>query len=250
MNFTIISNNIYVDNNYSINNVSSKLVHDLLKQVDLNFAQALNIEPFSSRQTFVTLSETQTPMCCTFMRGAHLIKLTAKESIGQLLFQFSHEYCHHLIDGNMSGDIYDLLWLEETICEVSSMYNLQTIYKIWSSSPNEEYNRQSYAFIIYLQIILENGEEELFNTLSSKGLFGWIPEYLARYKKKNRPMRNDVAVQIFPLFIENPHLWKIILHFGDMRRWNSLEELFQHLQKKATPDYSDSLEKLRSLLLA
>ena len=53
---------------------------------------------------------------------------------------------------------------------------------------------------------------------------------------------------MLPLFLENTHLWKIILHFGDMRSWNSLEELFAYLRETADDSYSVSLDKLYNLL--
>lgn len=51
------------------------------------------------------------------------------------------------------------------------------------------------------------------------------------------------------VFEENNHLWKIILHFGDMRKWDSLEDLFDHLLHTSDDSYSVSLRKLYNLLL-
>lgn len=44
-----------------------------------------------------------------------------------------------------------------------------------------------------------------------------------------REIYSNLSATILPLFEENNHLWKIILHFGDMRKWDSLEDLFDHL---------------------
>lgn len=245
-----IANNIYVNPSYCICKFPQEIVYNVLKQVDLNFSSALEVQPFSSRQTFIYPADTQIPKCC-LLGNYHKILLSAKDSLPQLVFQFSHEYCHHLIDGTMSGEIYGLMWLEETICELSSMYHLQIFYNIWSNTSKNHFKYHlAYLFQDYLQILLEKGSGQLYHTLHQKGLGEWIQEYLLLYMRKSRPMRNDVAVLIYPLFLENPRLWKIILHFGDMRRWKSLEELFQHLSQNATADYAHSLEKLHSLLLS
>lgn len=245
-----IANNIFVSPQLCISKFPKEITYDILRQVDLNFSFALDIQPFSSRHTLIYPADTPIPKCCP-LGNFHKILLSAKDSFPQLVFQFSHEYCHHLIDGTMSGEIYGLMWLEETICELSSMYHLQVFYNIWSNTSEDCFKYHlAYLFQDYLQILLETGSEQLYHTLHQKGLEEWIPEYLLMYMRKSRKMRNDVAVLMYPLFLENPHLWKIILHFGDMRRWHSLEELFLHLRRNATPDYSDSLEKLHLLLLS
>ena len=41
----------------------------------------------------------------------------------------------------------------------------------------------------------------------------------------------------------------MILHIGDSRQWNSLEELFVHLERNADDSYSDSLIQLKNLLI-
>lgn len=68
------------------------------------------------------------------------------------------------------------------------------------------------------------------------------PEY-------HREIYSNLSATILPLFEENNHLWKIILHFGDMRKWDSPEELFDHLLHTSDDSYSVSLRKLYNLLL-
>ena len=65
------------------------------------------------------------PLCVQKGGGEHIIFLNAKENYWcQWVYQFAHEYCHHLIDGTLTGEWSNLLWFEETICELSSLYNL------------------------------------------------------------------------------------------------------------------------------
>ena len=53
---------------------------------------------------------------------------------------------------------------------------------------------------------------------------------------------------MFPLFQENPHLWRMLLHIGDSCAYPSLEELFSHLENTADETYTDSLQKLKITL--
>lgn len=55
---------------------------------------------------------------------------------------------------------------------------------------------------------------------------------------------------MFPLFVEHPYLWKIILHFGNTRQWRTLDELFAHLHSQADDSYALPLQKLNTLLLS
>ena len=64
-----------------------------------------------------------------------------------------------------------------------------------------------------------------------------------------REIYSNLSVTILPFFEENNHLWKIILHFGDMRKWDYLEDLFDHLLHTSDDSYSVSLRKLYNLLL-
>ncbi|MFT0363415.1 hypothetical protein [Bacteroides thetaiotaomicron] len=53
------------------------------------------------------------------------------------------------------------------------------------------------------------------------------------------------------LLTRKPQLLSDTLRLGFLTRWEqTLRELFEHLRKNATPDYSDSLHKLRLLLLS
>ena len=46
------------------------------------------------------------PMCSNSDEGCRIICLTTGENYWcQWVYQFAHEYCHHLIDGEMSGEM-------------------------------------------------------------------------------------------------------------------------------------------------
>lgn len=151
----------------------------------------------------------------------------------------------------MIDEISGLMWFEETICELSSMYHIHNIYKAWSSYPTfSTQNIKAPIFRDYLDGLLSRAME--------KGLrVGHIPlqtilqswDSLLRENVYHRDHYNAIAARMFPLFLENPYLWKMILHIGDSRQWNSQEELFAHLERNADDSYSDSLIQLKNLLI-
>lgn len=246
--YQIAPNMSFIDDD-SFGNYDKEIVFSLLKTVDIIFSNSMELKPFSSSNCTILYNHFKAnPMCCDSCNG-HYIFLHVKGNFWcKWLYQFSHEYCHHLINGKMSGNIKGLKWFEETICELASMYNLKIMADIWEKSDISIKLRFVQAFRDYLND-LQNENPLLYEqTLHPKFLQFW--DNRLKDPICHRDLYNAIAVLIFPLFLENPHLWKIILHFGDMENWESLEDLFLHLRRNATPDYSDSLEKLHLLLLS
>lgn len=84
--------------------------------------------------------------------GEHIIFLNAKENYWcQWVYQFAHEYCHHLIDGTLTGEWSNLLWFEETICELSSLYNLNKMIDYYTTNGLPGYSPS-------VQVYLDNEE--------------------------------------------------------------------------------------------
>ena len=59
-----------------------------------------------------------------------------------------------------------------------------------------------------------------------------------------------MAKMLFPHFYNNPKLWRILPNLGDTREWNSLQEVFDHLQKMADDEYNESLVGLKKSMIA
>lgn len=156
------------------------------------------------------------------------------------MYQFSHEYSHHLINGALSGKWSKQLWFEETICELSSLYNLYLMAPFCRQLGCSYYSMSVHD---YLSNLLTKNNQSF--QLSPTG--GWLPQYesLLSAEGYQRDLYNAIAVQMFPFFMDNPKLWKMILHIGDIGQWNTLSELFDHLQAYADSSYSASLQQLR-----
>lgn len=224
------------------------IVAEIFQLVDINFSKTLEVSPFSSKHCRISYNHSgDFPMCCQ-EEEFHHIYLRCKDNYWcQWMLQFAHEYCHHLINGNLSGQISGLIWFEECICELSSMYHLHSLALHYKASPIANIQRYAISVHDYLDKRMKVEQNIASDVILPGFLSKWAP--LLQEQEYHREHYRAIAARIFPLFIENPCLWKIILHFGDMRNWHTLEELFQHLSLNVTPDYSESLEKLRLLLL-
>jgi hypothetical protein len=204
--------------------------------VDNNMMTALDRPFFSTRQCLIVPKE-DGPMCVK-IGEQHVIFLTAKDNYWcQWVYQFAHEYCHHLIDGSLSGDWSDMLWFEETVCELSSLYNLNKMADFCETNGLNWYVTHVKD---YLNDLLNNNHY----VLSTKG--GWYKEYESSLREIEYPrdLYNAMAVLMYSLFLENPNLWKLILNIGDIRKWSTIDDLFSHLRASADSTYSESLSKL------
>ena len=219
-----MATNIILTENAAFGNTNYDVVRALIYMVDNNMMEAIGQPYFSTKQCLVVPTE-DVPMCVK-AGGQHIIFLATKDNLWcQWVYQFSHEYCHHLIDGSLSGEWSDLLWFEETLCELSSLYNLN---KMISYCANNGLQRYVPSVKSYLENLLTKNNDKY--KLSAGG--GWYKQYEASLKKEEykRDLYNAIAVLMYPLFIDTPNLWKLILIIGDIRSWTSLDELFNHLE--------------------
>lgn len=230
--------NIILTENAAFGNTNYYVVRALLYMVDNNMMEAIGKPYFSTRLCVVVPTE-EDPMCVK-EGEQHIIFLATKEDLWcQWVYQFAHEYCHHLIDGSLLGEWSDLLWFEETICELSSLYNLNKMIEYCINN-----GLQLYAPSVknYLENLLtkNNGAYKL----NAEG--GWYKQYEESLKEEGykRDLYNAIAVLMYPLFMENPRLWKMIMNIGDIRSWSSLDDLFTHLEANADDSYRESLSRL------
>lgn len=239
--YKMMATNIILTENAAFGNTNYDVVRALIYMVDNNMMEAIGQPYFSTKQCLVVPTE-DVPMCVK-AGEQHIIFLATKDNLWcQWVYQFSHEYCHHLIDGSLSGEWSDLLWFEETLCELSSLYNLN---KMISYCANNGLQRYVPSVKSYLENLLTKNNDKY--KLSAGG--GWYKQYEASLKKEEykRDLYNAIAVLMYPLFIDTPNLWKLILIIGDIRSWTSLDELFNHLEINSDGSYSESLGKMRKM---
>lgn len=237
-----ISTNLYVGDDANFGEYDKEIVYRLLQKVQFDFADWIGDYVFRTSNCLIYYKENN-PTIYNIEGIGHRICLHVKgDDWWRWVYQFAHEYCHHLINGKMTGEISGLMWFEEVICDLSAIVHLSRLIVLCDVLQNENlYRYKNYA----RSCLYANVGQPQDN----------CREYLRQHKDEiEQPeyqweICSNLSSSILPLFEENHHLWKIISHFGDMRSWASLEELFVHLQNTADDSYSVSLEKLHDLLL-
>lgn len=241
----IISKNISLIEDPNFGTFNKDVVGSLISNVDVIFSKCLEIEPFSSKECVIMYNH-DVPMCCNSPVGREIYLATKGNYWCQWIYQFAHEYCHHLIDGKMIPNFKGLFWFEETICELASLFHLSRMREYCSRSQSSQLVLFAPSVTHYLNDLLTKNKN-LVESFRMTKLQPWKEQL--QEKVYHRDLYNAIAVVMFPYFERNPHLWKIIRNFGDMKEWTSLEGLFTHLEEQATPDYIQSLKQLKTCLL-
>lgn len=224
-------------------NFHEDIIRDLLRHVDIWLTDALGQPHFSSKQVVVLQGEDNPQFCDA--RKVHFIFLVTNDNYWcQWVYQFAHEYCHHLIDEAMASGVDGLIWFEETVCELSSMFCLYRMYDYFRLHTYQDLRSYSLSVRDYLEDMLKH--EDIAVPLH---LYIERNLHLLEQHEYHRDIYIVVAKQMLPLFVECPSLWKIILHFGNMHERKSLTLLFEHLKAEADTTYADALQRLRVLLL-
>jgi hypothetical protein len=152
----------------------------------------------------------------------------------QYSFQFAHEFCHVL--ANFSNNSLPSMrtpraadfWLEEALCETSSLFVLQALSRTWQTDPPYPIWR-NYApwFYDYVQKRLRAPEHQLPAGMSFSAWFRANEPLLRR--NPNQPDQNTIiARQLLPLFEARPSGWEAVA-FLNAGTSDPEETLTQHL---------------------
>ena len=242
---------------------NQQVVHELLRRVVFFFSSIGLMDPVP---LVVIHGESPQPMCCKpDNTDIHVIILNNEGKYWcQWIYQFSHEYCHHLINGELTGETKGLMWLEESICHVSSIACLVDMASYCYNSTSPVLNSFSDHFVNYYQRLFNDaGLEQYASYLSDPSDYKTFTEDqilpLSEYIIENRTTlennySNDhysfIAGRLYPLFHNNKNLWKIIQFFSDMRSWTSIESFFDHLNKYGDETNIGSIKKLSSVFIS
>lgn len=235
-----ISANIYVVEDPKFGVYDKEMVYRLLQQVQIDFSCWIGSQVFSTCDCYLFYQDGH-PSIYDMGKFCHRICLhVTGDDWWRWVYQFAHEYCHHLVNGPMVKDFRGLYWFEEVICDLSALCHLDRLIALCGILQIDSRIRD----------LIASSRKANSGTVQSN-----CQEYLRQHTDElGRPscqweIYSNLSTTMMPLFQENPCLWKIILHFGDMRRWPTLDALFRHLREMADDSYSLSLEKLKRLLI-
>lgn len=168
-----------------------------------------------------------------------------------ILYEFAHEYCHHLIGVHHGTHKGGCLWLEETLCELASQYCLTTFARLLRHIQDS----QTLQLLTRVHRLLSDSNN--WNRSCCESLPAQAAALPLLERENFFPTHKDghkrgfyayVASQILPIFQDNPNLWKIVGHIGDSTKYATPGELFAHLEQMTDNLYADSLVELKRLV--
>lgn len=163
--------------------------------------------------TIVFVLESKSPIC---YKESNLIFLNcSKNKWDQVTYQLAHEMCHLLIHGKT---IPELRWLEESICELSSLYFLPKISKYWKrlgipyqtsdgmlySPLFEKYALDTHADITSLDLTL------FTENLDNSELSSLVKDCYQRSKNRY------IAIRFLPIFKHFPKTWNAVPYISEI----------------------------------
>jgi hypothetical protein len=195
---------------------------------------------------FYIYHSTESPITLNDHRpdGRIAIGLTAQGTYwAQFAFQFAHEFCHAL--AGHSNDWHKPLirgrkpnhWLEESLCEMASLFALRSMAKSWEDAPPYP-NWKSFAPHLseYAADRIEQSRKEL---PADESFTNWlaINEPAMRKNPVLREKNEVVAVRLLPLFESTPSGWESVT-FYNLARLNPNQSLSQRLAewREAVPE--------------
>jgi hypothetical protein len=122
----------------------------------------------------------------------------------QLIYQFSHELCHFMINADVVGP---MRWFEESICELASFFFLQHVSMDWASRPHPD------IFKIYAIHLIEYRDTQM-NEQEPVDCGKTFAQHIAdriELLSHNPYMRHTntlCATELLPIFIEHPAVWR------------------------------------------
>lgn len=142
----------------------------------------------------------------------YVVRLGARDRHwAQFAYQFAHELCHALTNFDRFPRSY---WLEETICEVSSLFTLRRMAEAWSQNPpypnwrSYSDSLRSYAAAIRQRRSLPDGTTLVEWFVHNRDALALNP--IAR------DLNGTIAAEWMPFFEANPMAWRAV---GCLNTW-------------------------------
>ena len=164
----------------------------------------------------------------------------------QYSYQFAHEMGHILCTYRESAQ--DNKWLEETLCEVASLYTLRQMAQTWKTNPPYP-NWKSYAPALsgYAQQIIDKAPLPKGQTLAQ-----WYEANAQALRKSatQREKNTVAAVALLPLFEEQPVHWEAIayLNAGELKGDESFEKHLKNWHDQAPQKHQAFVAKVAQAL--
>lgn len=155
-------------------------------------------------------------------------------------YQFSHELCHHVVDTDFIHSNDRFGWLEETLCELASIYCIDKMSENWKTSPPYiNWTDYSDSLKDYVNEILNRDANKISNEFSV-----WLSDNIEELYN-NRYLRTEntlIATHLFPFFKPEPILWQAIHYMKLIRVTDSMDVItFFNCWIELTPEHLKGL---------
>lgn len=221
------------------------IVHYLLREISnsINFLTGYHGET----NCIICKSPFDHPLCSKASENFNIIFLSTKGDYWcQWVYQFAHEYLHHVINGSFSGEIDGVIWFEESLCELSSIWHIAVMHEICIKGQDPILRGFAPLAQDYLTHLVLSNPDLKSQIQSSEDISQWLP--LLSERCYHRDHYNAIACRMLDLFQKNPCLWRMTTQIGDSHSYQSLIPLWNHLRKVADDSWRGSLEKLIQIL--
>lgn len=211
----------------------------VLAPIKYLFEKFFGAERVHQIQHLSILHSVDTPQC---FRGYNLIFLKVSCYPLQLIYQFTHELCHLMIQEEVPERFR---WLEETFCELASFYFLEQIGSMQDdeiASPLLQSCKPDIAGYIsdQMKTALPIGKTSESIRVSLDMLSK--DPYFRNYN-------TAVANELFPIFRSHPNAWKIIPHLCEIPKNYSFDGGIHYLSTIVENECRDGMDCIVSLLL-
>lgn len=213
-------------------------LYAVLRSVETCFRSAFG-QHFNSALVWVVHLDNVNPCC---YRNRNTITLSAKDMLyAKYVYQFAHEYCHYQLPFE---PIHELRWLEETLCELASLYMLRQVDELWSREPPYEVWREYHSeFTKYAEIVEREYE---YVSLDFSVEPNAILSDLRRYEY-DREKNMYIALQLLPLFNEHPELWHSVPFLCRANDRNTFRGALKKWQQASPADSWAALSELAAV---
>lgn len=138
----------------------------------------------------------------------------------QYIYQFAHEFCHHIMDCDYDPNNDQHGWIEETFAELASIFVLKEASLRWASNPPyPNWRNFSGALRSYSDDKIREFRAKINQPFKVWYTTQRIKLLSSRY---NRDENGVIAIEILNILNTNPNLWKIIQYYNEIHNKQAL----------------------------
>lgn len=254
--FPVNSNFILIDHGWNVTN--SKLITSLLDWIVWDFITVLNDDEFTKIKPVYIYNESLKenpdgyPEYQKSLSHNKIYLATNDMYWCQYSYQFIHELLHHTIypEGTKHLFVSQFGWLEESLCELTSITFMDRMVDRWiTNTPEGHFRGYARSIAKYVEAHLAKIEipEESFGTWLTSNIDDL---YKDRY---DRPKNKIVAYQLYPIFKNDPDLWRSVLYLKEIEVPNvpsemDLNAFLIEWQNCLPSDLKDKFEVIKNTL--